>query len=195
MFCSTLIASYKRSDLLVHAIESLRATAETPAEHEVLVRLSNKDPEAPNTTASLKKQFSNVLVLIGDHLNGYASLGDYFTELAEYATGQWVNIFDDDMTLEGVNWDEKLHAVPDKSFVVCERYRLDTSDYLHGCDGPGIAWFVPRDCWKHYGEDAIGNPPDTWMKHLLVDQNGWQNYRLPGITLNHQRMHDKDSHT
>ena len=194
-FCTTMICSYKRPRLLLNAIQSIRDTSSNPKEHEVLVRLSDADPESQIQKRTLMCVFKNIRVFIGPHMEGYTSLGDYFTEMAKYATGKWLHIFDDDMTLEGNDWDGKLRGAPDRCLALCQIYRLGGTQYGPGsCDGPGIAWWVQRSLLNEVGGGQIGNPPDTWVRDLLVNRNGWPIHHLQDIILNHawQRPTDGD---
>lgn len=198
MLCSTMICSYKRPDGLEKAIRSILSRCETPREVEILVRFSEADPDSiaqsGRFTALGEALRSTVRVFTGPHLGGYQDIGLHFTTLARETRGKWVHIFDDDMTLEGRRpWDALLRQAPERHLVLCERYTLGASHYDRGsCDGSGIGWWVPRDCWREYGEETIGFPPDLWMRQLLVTQNQWPIHHLRGYTLNHQWMRPKD---
>lgn len=178
-----MIASYKRPAGLMKAIQSLHATAHGLGNFEVLVRLSIDDHDTD--PMALWQAYDNVFVYYGRQLKGYNSLCDYFTELLPHVRGKWVSILDDDMTLEGNDWDVKLAEMPARCMVLCDHYRINQCDYPRGCDGNGVGWFVPNKAWEEFGENRIGQPPDKWMRELLVTHGGWPIKHLPQITLNH----------
>lgn len=186
-----MICSYKRPDLLLKAIESLRASAD-PDNFEILIRFSDADKES----IKRRKEFEsikNVRVFVGPQGNGYSDLGLSFTKLAKHAKGEWCSIFDDDMTIEGGRWDLELEKVEKPAMALCEFYTLGPSKYGSGaCDGPGIGWFLPTRSWEKLGCKRIEEPPDTAMKKLLVDHHKWPIVWLKGITLNHQWQRPTD---
>lgn len=185
IFCTTMLASYKRPLLLMKAIDSLNSRADQSA-YRIIVRLSYQDPDAKLQAEQILDTHKNVTVLIGPHLF-YEGLGDYFTRMSQLATGKWLHIFDDDMTMDGGSWWDELKKAPDRALVLCERYRCGGSEYGVGsCDGSGIGWFIPNGCWREIGANKIEHPPDIFMKNLLVGANGWPIHHLKGVLLNHQ---------
>lgn len=181
-----MIASYRRPKLLQKSIRSILDTAKHPDRHEIIVRLSQDDPEAEIQKTQLSKLHQRLEVLIGPQLKGFDSLGEYFTDMATHCSGRWHHIWDDDMTIEGRDWDEQLEGINENAFVLCQHYVNGPNLYANGgCDGPGIGWFVPAYAWQKW-EPAIGMPPDTMMRQLLVDRQGWPIRHLKNITLNHQ---------
>jgi hypothetical protein len=189
---TTMIPSFKRAGLLIQAIDSFRKTADKPEQHEVVVRLSSADPQANKTKEALHALFDNCQVMIGRQMGGYVALGLYYTEMLPLCSGEWINIWDDDMTIEGQGWDTKLKDAPKQSMVVCERYQLGPSLYDPGsCDGSGTGWFAHHETWKASGEREIGYPPDSYMVNT-ARKNNWPAYRLRGTILNHQWQRPKD---
>jgi hypothetical protein len=189
---STMIPSYKRPALLIGAIDSFRKTATNPDQHEAIVRLSEKDPQAERTQKALHAMFDNCQVIIGKQMGGYVALGLYYTEMLPLVNGEWINIWDDDMTIEGVGWDEKLKKAPHRSMVVCERYQLGPNIYDPGSlDGSGTGWFFHYKTWQEVGEKEVGYPPDGYGVNLSR-RLSWPAHRLEGTILNHQWQRPKD---
>jgi hypothetical protein len=192
--CSTMIPSYKRPVLLMNAVESFRKTAADPSCHEVIVRLSDKDDKAEKTRDALLSLFDNCTVLIGPHLRGYLDVGTHYTEMLKHCTGEFINIWDDDMTIEGGHWDVELRKANKKAIILCSRYQLGPSLYDHGsCDGPGIGWFVHRKTWEETGERDITFPPDVYMTEVARKHN-WGKEHLAGMILNHNWQRPVDEH-
>lgn len=117
--CSTLIASYKRPDLLRKAIWSFRQEAEMPQPHEVIIRLADADPNSNEQKRLLEAEFENCHVIIGEH-HGYNGLGKYVTEMLPLAGGEWINLWDDDMLISG-QWDKALLFAPQQSLTLCSK--------------------------------------------------------------------------
>lgn len=184
ILCTTMVSSYKRPRLLLHALESLAECADS-SQYQLIIQVFREDPSHEWVAEEIREKHTNAVVIIGTHV-GYNAIGDYFTDMSEVAKGKWLHIFDDDMTMEGDWWSE-LKKAPDDHMVLCEYYTCGGSGYDAGsCDGSGIAWFIPNGCWKTLGETGIGMPPDAWMRDLLVDRNGWPIHHLKDIRLNHQ---------
>lgn len=192
--CTTMIPSYKRADLLPRAIESFRATAVDPTKHQVVVRLIEQDETAEEQRKALLERFENCKVMIGRKMGGYVALGLYYTQMIPLADGEWINIWDDDMTIEGAEWDRKLLGAPPHSLVLCHRYQLGPILYGHGSlDGAGTGWFMHKASWQGLGETEVGFPPDAYGVSL-AQRHGWPVYHLQDTVLNHQwrRPYDGD---
>jgi hypothetical protein len=192
--CSTMIPSFKRPVLLLKAIESFRKTAKNPECHQAIVRLQTNDPKAEATRAAVLALFENCKVIIGEPKRGYTDVGQFYTEMVPLCDGEYINIWDDDMTIEGGQWDVELRKAKPRNIVLCSRYQLGPSLYDHGsCDGPGIGWFVHRKTWEAAGESVITFPPDVYMTEV-AKRNNWGREHLGGIILNHNWQRPTDEH-
>lgn len=192
MMLSTLIPSYKRPELLLKAIQSFRDTAKDPSCHEAVVRLSLNDHHQEQKDAILER-FENCKVLVGEQGNGYHDIHGYYTEMIAVASGEWINIWDDDMTIEGP-WDEQLMIAPRKAAILCENYQLGPSWYGRGSlDANATGWFAHMATWKAAGGNKIGFPPDTYMRRF-AQVNNWPTHHLIGVTLNHNWQRPNDGH-
>ena len=186
MICSCLIPSRGRFDQLVRAVNSLRATAASVNNFEVLIRLDDDDVASTSRIAEVES-LCNVKVLVGPTFEGYSSIDPIFlTELAKIAVAPWCWILNDDMTIEGGKWDEKLMQIPTTGYIVqTEFFRLNQSVY-HLCEGGNFPC-VPTRCWEIFGWERLLFPSDTGLDQLLRIKNGWKTWFLPGITAWHQR--------
>lgn len=189
-----MIPSFKRPILLMQAIESFRKTAQDPKCHQVIVRLQTNDPDAEKTKTAVLAFFENCKVIIGEPMRGYIDVDQFYNEMLPLCEGEFINIWDDDMTIEGGQWDVKLREAPKGVMVLCQRYQCGPSLYDPGsCDGPGIGWFINQKQWRETGESEINFPPDVYMTKVAARFN-WPKWHLGGITLNHnwQRPQDGD---
>lgn len=193
--CSTMIPSFKRPVLLMAAIDSFRKTAKDPKCHQAIVRLSEADPSAEKTKLAVETMFENVKVIIGRQMGGYCALGLYYDEMLPLCDGEFINIWDDDMTIEGP-WDDELRKAPKKAMIVCERYQLGPSLYEPGSlDGSGTGWFAHQATWREAGGTSISIhfPPDAYMVAFAQSKN-WIKHQMRLTVLNHnwQRPTDGD---
>lgn len=202
--CSVLIPSRARPERLEKAVRSILDTACDPSSVEVIIRIDDDDPDTTRAIERLRELGARVLV--GARRMGYASLADFYTEMAEAASAPWIWIMNDDAWIEDDratrianwrwgsptirSWDSQLLLLgsSDTVMVQPEIYQLGGSAYPHTAGGPFP--IVPNGCWKRYGLTRIENHcVDTWLHELLVRDNGWRTYFLEGIRV----VHDRDS--
>jgi hypothetical protein len=138
---------------------------------------------------------ADVRVLVGARKQGYGSLSDFYTELADVAVSPWIMVMNDDATITGkahrkhIGWDVQLAAVPTDGFIVQpEIYRWGSSGYPF-CEG-GAFPAVPNHVWRRFGFETIGSPIDTWFDQLLRVANGWQTHFLRDVEVFHERDTD-----
>lgn len=125
-----------------------------------------------------------VTVRIGPRLNGLNSIGDFLTELASGASGQWITMLDDDARLLGDGWQHELATLPLSGvFVRTQVFQHGPSVYDPNPGPPG--WFVPNHCWQSLGEKKIQVPADDWFHQLLVVKRQWNVRLLKGTTYKH----------
>lgn len=188
MLCSFLIPSRARFERLLSSVDSILRTS-SHENIEILVRLDNDDFASISRLQELR--IRGVRVVIGDRLKGHASLHDFYNELAEIATGNWVFFLNDDITLETFhpNWTEQLKPLPLAGILACGKwYQLGLSRY----DAPAVACpIVPNKCWLKLGWERIPSCVDEAFLALLIKQHGWSIVPLPSLTVNHQRDDDE----
>lgn len=187
MICSVLIPSRARPEQLFEVITSLHLTA-NPKNFEVIVRIDDDDDKTQDFLDTLVHAFNNITIKSGSRLSGYTSHGQFYTECADSARGQWCAFFNDDTLIVGKGWDEQLKAIPATGFIVQpEFHQLNQSVYAKDACGP--VPFVPTNSWKLLGQPAIPTPTDTMM-YELYKRHGWVTKYLEGITLWHDRADD-----
>jgi glycosyltransferase involved in cell wall biosynthesis len=182
---SILLPSRNRPERCRQAIQSLFDTSANPMCFDVLIRNDRDDPTLPDYV-KMANAFPNVFRLEGERGQGYGSVPAFYNELSEWGTAPWILFWNDDAMMLGANWDTLLLDVPLQGhYVQPETHRLGGSVYRHNADAPMP--FLPRGCWKQYGEPKIPAPTDTGLHQLLVVKHGWKVHYLEGVTLWHQR--------
>lgn len=192
--CAILIPSRARPERLWKTIRSVRETS-APGAAEILVRFDDDDHASLAIVDDLAA--ADVRVLVGPRRQGYPSLSDFYTELADSATSPWMWIMNDDACIGGTahlehqGWDGQLAAVPQDRFIVQpEIYQWNQSSYPF-CEG-GAFPAVPNLVWRRFGFPTIGTPIDTWLDQLLRGRHGWKTHFLRGVSVIHMRDRDDE---
>lgn len=186
---SVLIPSRGRPERLAVAIASIRNTSMLDYDDvEIIVRVDSDDAETIKALDVLVPEFE-IVPIIGDKLNGWYSVNQFYTEMLDKAKGIWAWMFNDDVTIEGNEWNLKLKRVPPYGFVVQpEFHQLNHSVYSKDAEGPFP--IVPVAAFRKYGLIPIPHPPDKEVNRILLE-HGWETGFLEGVTINHQRKIDE----
>lgn len=180
--CSVLIPTRKRPAQLLHTIESIRATSRVE-NVDICIRIDDDDHETIGVLCQVVvRAISGIRIMIGPRLEGYGSIHVFCNELVALCDSQWVTPINDDITLEGHDWDLKLLKVPLNGSVAWPRvYRLGGSTY----DSPNVGWvcpFIARSTWMQY---SCSPPVDDYWR-VMVENHRWPVHILD-MTVNHQR--------
>lgn len=184
---SVMIPTRKRLERLWRTLDNLHKTA-SGDDYAILIRIDKDDEQSMAEYAKLSAM-KNTKVFVGERLLGYGSLDIHFyAKLEEAAESPWVWIAGDDMIVTG-DWLGELRKVPETGFIVQpEISKLGLSTYLLA-EAQAFPIF-PRFCWKPFSE-TFPKPFDT-NGHMLLTQNGWKTWFLPGVTMWHQRPDEKE---
>jgi hypothetical protein len=188
LICSCLIPSRKRTEKLCRAIDSIHATSH-PDDVEVLVRFDDDDAESLALKPDLLRR--GVSVIVGPRLAGYASHGQFYTELAKAARGRWVACFNDDTTIEGDGWARQLGHLRETGLIVQPEFSWINLSMYPRAEGQCVP-IVPNLCWERFGHKTIGVPTDVWLDNMLRKDNGWETHFLEGVSIRHD-WDEKDS--
>ena len=185
---SFLLPSRGRVDRLLRAIQSFHATAANKDTFDVRVKLDDDDETSLSRKGELE-QFGNVHVMVAPRLKGYHSIDHFVTLMAMESPAPWVWVFNDDATLIGKGWDEQIATLPTVGIIVHpEIHKLHTSVYYRDHGGPCPC--VPNGCWTKW-VPSFPSPSDTELNQLLIGVAGWNTHYLKGITVWHQRDHER----
>lgn len=182
--CSILIPSRKRVRRLINTIESVKATS-NESRVEICVRIDSDDYESIESIPALMRIHQQVKFLVGPRL-GYERLHDYYNELARISDSTWFFVLNDDITLEGKGWDERLAELRTDQLAMPESYKLGLSTYTNfGCGY--VCPIVPLAKFRKHG--PMGIPVDTWwMEKIGGGMEKKSNAAVvPGLCVNHQR--------
>ena len=188
MICAIMLPTRARPDRLHTTIRSVLETVSDLNEIEILLRLDDDD-EVMLTRLAEFEAYPRMRIIIGNRENGYASLGDFYNELALATKATWLWVMNDDATITGKGWDEKLKAVPTTGFIVQPwLHQLGASKYYNN-EGGAFPVF-PNGSWRPHWE-SLHDPIDTAIDGLLRIQLGWKTHFLPDIGVVHDRDNDE----
>ena len=168
MFCSVLIPSRGRANLLAASLASLESKSEDKANVEYLVRLD--DDEQSSYGNLLGDSWLDDLegkVTFGKRGNGYADLATYYDELAKQAKGDWLLLWNDDALMLTQNWDRKLKdwarnmAIPGDGIAMLVPKLVG----LHGA--PQLFW-IHRNVFETLGRLSPIPHVDQWLHPLFA---------------------------
>lgn len=167
----------------MRAVESIDDSA-NGSDYEILIRMESDDQKTLALRGRLQAWGCKVVTGSAD---GYAAIGRHFTYLSSLAQGQWVWIFNDDMTIDSINggWDTKLAQVPKYGyFVEPMTHKLNHSVYANDprCGAPAFI----RNCWDQFGITEFTPRLDYEIPEKL-EGVGWKPWFLEGVTVWHDR--------
>lgn len=184
--CAVLIASRGRHERLLKTIKSVLATS-SPENVEIVLRLDGDDMATIGVVPLIYSMSPETRVLVGPRKRGYDSLPEFYTEMAAHCQAKWIVGMNDDITFEGEpGWDEQLKAIPTTGVLVEPEF-LQNNLSRYGSGSCCVLPFVPNGCWRAFGNPTIREPMDTWLRQVLVGNNGWRVELLRGMWANHQR--------
>lgn len=179
ILCSFLIPSRARPEKCAKAIESILVDPRS----EVAVRIDDDDPYIDRYKSLIC--YDRTTLIIGPRI-GYDGGSRMVSEMSDKTNSPWIVGWNDDMTIEGTSFSEKLSHVPTTGYIVHPSvHRLGASTYQRDPTGP--APIIPNQCWHLFGFDSLPHPCDTWAHHFLVLEKGWQTWWLGGMAVNHDR--------
>ena len=155
---SFLLPTRLRAALATRAIEQLAATAADPACFEILLGVDDDDQESGAAIRAACHDLGPTLVLRIFPPMGYANLHRYNNALAQAATGRWLAIWNDDVVMETVKWDNELRAI-DFFCVVDPQIRNSNQTRFNS----GLFPIVPRSWFDALGHLSANPHCDTYM--------------------------------
>lgn len=152
MDISVLLPTRNRPGLLANTIRSLLNNADDPDNIEILLAV---DPDAP----AEPQPFAQVRTWTAPERFGSARMEKYYNHLAAIASGTWLMIWNDDVTMHTAHWDSIVRANPGLCLW------LD-----HMGTGPehcNMFPVWPRAWTEAIGHIADGSPRvDTWLQEV-----------------------------
>ena len=179
---SILIPTRGRANRLLKTLASLRETASSLDNYEVILRVDEDDEETQFADFNSDEMRH---MLIRERV-GYGRLGEMYDEMAAMAQAPWIWIMNDDCEVKGRGWDTQIKDYSfERVIFQPEFYQLNQSVYRGG----GYTFpVVPNGCWRIAGN--LKEPVDAYLDQLLRVDNGWKVKLLEGITVSHVRDND-----
>lgn len=175
---SFLLPTRQRAALATRAIEQLVATANDPECFEVMLGVDNDDEENGGAITRACADLPCTIYIMPFEPLGYANLHRYNNELARFANGSWLAIWNDDVLMETVGWDTELRRQRD-CVVLDPHVRNARSPFQSG-----LFPVVPRRWFDVLGHLSSNPHCDTYM-FLIADA---LKIREPGWTVYHDRF-------
>ena len=187
MICSILLPTRGRPERLKECVRSLASCGST-GEFDVLFAVDDDDMESARAASYMSDLLPNFTVFQSPRGRGWHDLNLRYSYLADQSAAQWVWMMNDDCLVSGGDWVSLLKNYPTTGFIIHpEFHRLGKSVYQR--DETGAFPIVPNQCWKMFGFETIGDPPDKFLNEICRDR-GWRTGFLDGIEISHQRIAD-----
>ncbi len=176
---SVIFPSRGRFNHLVKTLDSIIDNCSDVTKIEILVKLDDDDFETLEKINSYKN-IDLINVRISNRKKGYESLNEFYNELYEVSTGEFIFCINDDVIIETQNWDKLIEVYSGQ--LVCLHHN---PTYPHN-DG----WYFPIVSKKIL--DVIGCVSksvfyDSYILKLLENLDVFRNINL---SINHSLIHD-----
>lgn len=127
-----------------------------------------------------EEKFGSTTTIIKMPRVGYGYLDKYYNELAKIATGDWLWLWNDDATMRGGPWLEKLKEID------------STRPYVAQFGGHHIFPLMTRTLYKIIGHFSMGAANDTYVLGV-GDKAGIRIYigNAQEIIIGHDGIHDQ----
>jgi len=176
---SVILPTRGRSENLLKALDSVINNCKNINDIEILVKVDTDDTETINTINNYNHS-SLITLVISDRKNGYASLNEYYNELYEKASGEFIFCINDDLNIETADWD--LLVKPFENQLVCLH---------HNPTAPhNDVWYFPIISKKLL--DVIGCVSKSvfYDGYLYFMLEGLNLFRRIDLTINHLTLDD-----
>lgn len=181
MLVSMLIPSRARPENLLKSINQLIVTAFEPENIEFCIRVDDDDDETIAILPQLREIHPNIKIKVGDRMDGYESLHHMYNELAEFSTGTFLYLWNDDSYMKTEGWDLILSDYTDKCSWIMTGTHYDYSSFNTSFP------CLHRKLWEVMGRFAAHPHNDTYqcvVMQLFESQwAGIKNFMLPNTDL------------
>lgn len=159
---SVLLPSRSRPQGLLHAVSSLIAKCDNPACVEILIRLDDDDSESQDAAGWLQGVFGEttaIKVMTGPRRDGYDSLHEFVDEMCAVARGDFLLLFNDDLTMDTQGWDTEIAHFRNEFCVLS--WKISPNPCAHNLF-PAVHRKV-HQLIGHFSKCCIC---DTWMEDI-----------------------------
>ncbi len=145
---SVLTPSRERVEMLKTSLESLGDV------YEHLVYVDDDDPQLKEYE---KLEIPNMQMVIGERYN-YQRLQEYYNQLAEMATGDWLLIWNDDTIMHTEHWTHWIQEFDSNEPLVLNIH-YDNNNYFP---------LISRAFYDALGHISLSPNSDSWVKEIAV---------------------------
>lgn len=159
---SILLPTRGRPHFLYGALDSLFTLAHRPDQLEVLLKVDEDDKETQEACHHISTKFP-VRVFVSPRGRGYLDIHLWQNQMTEYATGDWIFIFNDDARMLTAGWDSIIEGC---------RGGFEDEIMMFGChtiSRPGSCelFLVRRKVHEVLGHLFLSPHGDTWMLSIM----------------------------
>lgn len=184
---SLLLPTRKRIKFLSRCLESLKGSDSN--DYEVIFRLDDDDSDTLDYVKSLDSIQKKIIV--GPRLGGYADLHVYYNECCEIAEGDFLWLFNDDITIKekNIDWASIMLEYKDREIV------LDIVSYYTTMPDQIMKGMFPamhRKLYEVLGHFSLNNHNDSYLIEVFRKGNPelWKILETPSLWTYRNEMGD-----
>lgn len=168
---SVLLPTRSRDTMMRHSVESLLNNATRPDDVEICIAVDPDDhiPYPPGTPS--------IRVHVSPERYGYGGLHRYYNDLAEFATGDWLFIWNDDAVMRTHGWDAYIRGLP---FSVLWSYVPEAL-------GMNCFPVIPAAWFECLGRLSLDHSIDMWI--IALGEQLRRTRHIP-VTVSHRKVRD-----
>tara|TARA_Y100000004_G_C8932714_1_gene420768 strand:- start:267 stop:1121 length:855 start_codon:yes stop_codon:yes gene_type:complete len=155
MNISILLPTRKRLPLLKRSVASLIDNAREPEKLQFLFGVDKDDLESFKFLKDSK--YPNQIALQFNPI-GYENLHKYNNTLAQYSTGKWLQIWNDDAIMKTKNWDQKIIDFEDEFALLKFKDNTGHPYSIFPC--------LPRDWFRCLDHISLHGQNDAWLSEI-----------------------------
>lgn len=177
---SVILPSRGRVELLIETVNSIINKCDDVNNIEILIKVDDDDIETINKLKTYEK-FDLITMVISSRRKGYASLNEFYNELYEKSSGEFIFCANDDMTIQTDKWDTLVK--PYSGEFVCLHHN---PAHPHN-----DTWYFPIISKKIL--DIIGHVSKSvfYDGYLYFMLEGLNLFKRIDLTINHITLNDE----
>lgn len=177
---SVILPTRKRFDSLRNLLDSIIDKCYDIESIEILLKIDSDDVETIEKLKSYKRT-DLIKTIISERKMGYSSLNDYYNELYEKSTGEFIFCVNDDITIETNSWDLLVKKYSGNLVCLHHNPTLPHND----------CWYFPivsKEILDVIGCVSKSVFYDGYLYFMLEDLNI---FKRIDITINHNSLSDE----
>jgi len=177
---SVILPSRGRVELLIETVNSIINKCDDVNNIEILIKVDDDDIETINKLKTYEK-FDLITMVISSRRKGYASLNEFYNELYEKSSGEFIFCANDDMTIQTDKWDTLVKPYSGKFVCLHHNPAHPHND----------TWYFPIISKKIL--DIIGHVSKSvfYDGYLYFMLKGLNLFKRIDLTINHITLNDE----